>query len=233
MFAPHLLQPDHADLVPPSTILYNFELLNPPREISAVFLREFVPRFEVWDYSTGNLEALRAHAKARPVRHVPFGDTPGLTRIEAHDEQDIDVFFSGAVSARRAQVLNALKARGLNVVVVSDVYGAERDRLIARSKVVLNIHFHDDARNFESPRVVDLLANRKAVVSELKPDVYIDADLKSLIAAAPLAELADACEALVRDEPRRRALNAPASKASAIATNRAYSQQRCKRSDSL
>ena len=206
VFAPHLLQPDHLRVVPPSTILYNFESLNPPREISTTLLRDFVPRFEVWDYSEGNMEALRARAKARPVRHVPFGYTAGLTRIERAAEQDIDVFFSGAVSERRAGVLNTLKARGLNVAVVSDVYGAERDALIGRSKVVLNIHYHEDARNFESPRVVDLLANAKAVVTELKSDVYMDADLKPLMVAAPLDALADACEALVRDEPRRRAL---------------------------
>ena len=206
VFAPHLLQADHVDRVPPATILYNFESLDPPREISTTFLREFVPRFEVWDYSAGNLTALKAHAKARPVRHVPFGYTRGLTRIAPAAEQDIDVFFSGAISERRARVLNALKGRGLNVATVSDVYGEERDRLIGRSKVVLNIHFHEDARSFESPRVVDLLANSKAVVTELKPDVHMDADLKALVDAAPHDQLADACEALVRDAPRRRAL---------------------------
>jgi hypothetical protein len=116
------------------------------------------------------------------------------------------VLFYGDVSARRARVLDALSATRLNVVIASDVYGAERDALIARSKLVLNVHNHDGIKALETPRLFYLLANRKAIVTELKPDVPMDEDLRRAMAGAPYDNLVSACLDLAADAPRRAAL---------------------------
>ena len=58
----------------------------------------------------------------------------------------------------------------------------------------------------ETPRIVYLLANRKAVVSEGKPGVEIDADLRSCMVVAAHEDLASACVQLVQDSARRRTL---------------------------
>ena len=54
---------------------------------------------------------------------------------------------------------------GINVKALFGVYGRERDKLIARSKIVLNMH-HYSSQIFEIVRVFYLLTNRKAVVAE-------------------------------------------------------------------
>ena len=45
------------------------------------------------------------------------------------------------------------------------VYGSERDAYIARSKIVLNVHYYQ-AQLLEQPRIAYLLNNRRFVVSE-------------------------------------------------------------------
>lgn len=205
VFCPHLLRAEDVERVPPTTILYNFEPLNPPVFDSVgTFLTHYAPRCIVWDYSKDNVQYLKG--RGCNVRHVPIGYAPVLTRIAPTPEQDIDVLFYGDISARRAPVLDALRETGLNVVIVSDVYGVERDALIARAKVVLNIHNHDGIKALETPRVFYLLANRKAVVTELKEDVNIDDDLRRAMVGAPYDKLVEACVDLVGDAGRRAAL---------------------------
>jgi hypothetical protein len=98
-------------------------------------------------------------------RYVPIGYVPEMTRITSAADQDIDVLFYGSINRRRLDVLLALRSKGLNVHVVTGVYGATRDALIARAKVVLNMHFYLPGI-FEMVRVSYLWANRKCVVSE-------------------------------------------------------------------
>lgn len=202
VFCPRLLRAEDVDRVPASTILYNFEPLSiPVHDVRRAFLSHYVPRFRVWDYSAANVDYLTALGCR--ARHVPLGYAATLTRIERAPQQDIDVFFYGDVSARRAAVIDGLRDTGLNVVVASDAYGRERDALIARAKVVLNVHNHDAIKALETPRVFYLLANGKAVVTERKADVEIEADIASAMAGAPYEGLVDACIDLVRDSGRR------------------------------
>ena len=62
-------------------------------------------------------------------------------------------------------MLNALRGGGFRVEWLLNLYGADRDALLARSKIVINMHQHD-AQVFEIVRVSYLLANRRTVVSE-------------------------------------------------------------------
>lgn len=206
IFASHVLPPQYVDLIPASAVLYNFEQIEPARDTLQFFLRKLAPRFQIWDYSRYNVEQLAALGCRHNVRYVPLGYMPELTRIDRAQEQDIDVFFSGAMSPRRERAIEALRSRGLGVTVVSNVYGAERDRLIARAKVVLNLHYHENTRVFEVPRVFYLLANGKAVVTERDAELDIETDLLDAVVAAPYERLADACWDLVHDPQRRAAL---------------------------
>ena len=109
------------------------------------------------------------------------------------------------LSERRYAVLRELHDRGLRVKWLSGVLGASRDAWIARSKIVLNIHYWE-AKIFEIARVSYLLANRRAVVSEHGADPTLERGLESGIAFADYNELVDRCVELLGDEPTRREL---------------------------
>ncbi len=132
-----------------------------------------------WDYSRSNIEALKEVGIKKAI-HCPIGYIPSMTKIKPATEQDIDVLFYGAINARRRIILEDLTEAGLRVERLFGVYGAERDEYIARSKVILNVHFYDKPI-FEIFRVSHLLANRKCVVSE---DGGYDLDLESFARSA-------------------------------------------------
>ena len=193
------------DLEPPENpIFYNLEQLGD--DLPWMTMPEFVDlfrRYPHWDYSQANVEYLAAMGLARPS-YVPIGYVPELTRI-AEAPEDIDVLFYGALNGRRYAVLRELHDRGLRVKWLPGAYGASRDAWIARSKVVLNLHYFE-AKIFAIVRVSYLLANRRAVVSEHSADPTLERDLASGIAFADYDELADRCVELVGDERARREL---------------------------
>jgi hypothetical protein len=152
----------------------------------------------VWDYSRYNIDRLKEAGV--DARYVPIGFTPGKDRIEAR--QDIDVLFYGAVHERRRKIMEGLKRARINAQFVFGVFGGRLDDLIARSKVVLNLHGSGDFHTFESVRVAGALSRRKAVVSEV--NIGDDTDgFNGAVLGVPYPSLVDACVFLVRNAERR------------------------------
>lgn len=202
-----MLDPAAIDALPPDTIVYNLEqiagvdvgLLKPS-------FRAAARRLQVWEYSERNFSAWEQLQPARPVAHVPIGWAPVLARIPRAEPQDIDVLHYGMPNEFRLSVFNELCTRGLSCAYLCGLYGAGRDGLIARSKLVLNLNYYSFARIFEIVRVSYLLANAKAVVSDLHPDSFVEADLREAVALVPPAEIADCCQRLLNDDVARRQL---------------------------
>jgi len=157
-------------------------------------------RHLVWDYSRYNVERLRQLGVE--AHYVPIGHHPVLQRVAAVPEQDIDVLFYGDPAPRRRAILSELDRRGLRTECAVHIYGEDLDPLIARAKVVLNMHKANQYHPLESVRVGYLLSNRKAVVAEVNHNDDAD-DLGGGIAAVPLPRLVDTCVDLVRDDKAR------------------------------
>jgi hypothetical protein len=193
--------------LPEGTIIYNFEQM---REITAAAqiraeTRYYaqVPHFQVWDYTPANLPSWRTLGR-RQVKIVPVGYAPILTRIAKAPRQDIDVLIYGMSGERRLQTFHGLSQRGLSTVFVSGLYGAARDELISRAKIVLNINLYPHTRIFEIVRVSYLLANRKAVVADLDADTSIDDDIRSAVKlASSLQDLLSLCDSVANNDRER------------------------------
>ena len=202
VFGAHLMSPESR--LPARAIIYNTEqLVDWSKRADQQHYFDHLARHEVWDYSDANLEVLRARGHAR-VRRVGLGYEPELTRVPAGAEQDIDVLFYGSRNDRRVAVLQQLARMGLKVQALGSVYGAQRDAYIARSKVVLNVHYYPSA-TFEIARVSYLLANHKAVVCEHSVVNDDDAPLLDGMAYVPYEALVSTCATLAADASARKA----------------------------
>lgn len=167
----HLLTIYPSMRIPANAIIFNTEQIRPDALWMSNAYMDLLRKHTVWDYSHENLHAL---AK-RGVEGIDcgvqgiycgIGYHEVLTRIQPAEYQDIDVLFYGSTNVRRMKIINEIRAAGINIFVAPlGTYGAERDALIARSKIVLNLHFYEDAP-FEIVRCSYLWANEKCVVSE-------------------------------------------------------------------
>lgn len=200
LFGAHLLAADV--VLPVNCVIVNLEQLRGGMFAQPHYL-DLLKRHAVLDYSPRNVLRLRELTGNEHVHVFKVGYVPAATRIPSAARQDVDVLFYGSLNERRNRVLQGLASAGLVVKALPFAYGAERDAWIARSKVVLNVHFYADNIH-EIVRTSHLLANSKAVVSECDAETEIDDDVRAALVAVPYEGLVDACVELVRDEAKRR-----------------------------
>jgi hypothetical protein len=148
--------------IPEGSTIYNFEpLYDGCRSLSLGYL-DVLRAHKVWDYQAKNVEWLKR--RGVDAMRVPYGYTPALERAPVKSK-DIDVLFFGSMSPRRDAKLAEIREQ-CKVVTAHGVYGAELDSLIARARVVVNIHFTDHPHPLEVVRINYLMANGCAVVTE-------------------------------------------------------------------
>lgn len=202
VFGGHLLPELHG--LADDAIIYNSEPIVAGSPWLTGTYMKLLKCHRIWDYSAENAARLRSLG-ADSVDHVPVGYVPELSRIGPAVE-DIDVLFYGSITPRRQAILEALKARGLRVTGLCGCYGEERDKIIARAKIVLSVHSYSEVKIFEIVRAAYLLANFKAIVAECGPDTSVEPDIRDALRGVPYDAIVDACVDLSRDDAARREL---------------------------
>jgi hypothetical protein len=192
--------------LPPDTILFNMEQFANGDMRGAATLEEAAAKFQIWDYSAANLPAWQRLAPRHPVYHAPISYAPTLERLPQVAE-DIDMLYVGSLAVRRAEKLIATMNAGYSsLVTLCNVWGAQRDSFIARAKLMLNVSNDDPLlRIFEVVRVSYYLANRKAVLSELSPNQFVEDDLRQVLRFYAMDQLGQGAQELLADDARRRA----------------------------
>jgi hypothetical protein len=143
---------------------------------------------EIWDYSEKNIAFLAE--KGIGARLLPIGYHEDLEIIEKGLEKDIDVLFYGSINERRKAVLDEMgRIPGARIGTLTGVYGKERDACIARSKIVLNMHYYETAI-LEQVRVSFLLNNGCFVICEESED---DPYAGVPVVTAPYDQLVEVC----------------------------------------
>lgn len=90
-----------------------------------------------------------------------------------------DVSFVGAMSPKRQIILDKLREKGIKVIV-ANTWGDERDKMIAQSKLLINIHYNDSYNIYESIRCDRWLFANHVVVSE-NSSLLDELDIKNTI----------------------------------------------------
>ena len=176
----HLLNDNLIEDIPENTIIFNTEQIesiteNWKKKILNLARKNII----FWDYSQYNLDYL---SKTINIKGKLFqiGYQKELNRINHNIVKNIDVLFYGSINTRREHIINKLKDRKINVKTLFGVYGKERDDLIAKSKLILNMHMYD-SKIFEIVRVFYLLSNSIPVISEVGSDTKFNNDFLDLI----------------------------------------------------
>jgi len=172
--------------LPDKAIIYNTE-----QKFSWDYLQT-LKKHRVWDYSGNNiLKLAEAGVKAElcPVAYMPSMTVtlPDTNRLP------IDVLMYGCRNERRQHIYEQLNKAGINAYFCSDIWGAKRDAMIARAKIVLNVHFYEEAI-FEIFRCAHLMANKKCIVSEIGKDKKLENPCHACVVMSSYDHIVQQCQ---------------------------------------
>ncbi|WP_144439436.1 hypothetical protein [Geminocystis sp. NIES-3709] len=189
--------------LPNNSIIFNLEQVEQGSSWFTPQYIDLLKSYQVWDYSDRNIDNLKRFFGISGVKKCSIGYVPQMTRLSLADEPDIDVLFYGSINERRQSILEGLKEKGLNVKILSGVYGQMRDDWIARSKLVINIHYYS-AQVLELVRLSYLLANKVCIVSETGLDKSLEIAFQEGIAFADYDNLVETCVNLIKGDRSNR-----------------------------
>lgn len=125
----------------------------------------------VLEYSLANMEFLQENGVVYPhVYYLPIGcsKTYGADMPTAPKKYDVLFYGDSLSSPRRVSMLNAVRQK-FSVHVVNDLFGSNMMQTIKSARLVLNIHYYENAL-LEMPRIQECLSLGVPVVSESSAD---------------------------------------------------------------
>ncbi|HEY0518172.1 MAG TPA: glycosyltransferase, partial [Ilumatobacteraceae bacterium] len=170
------------------------------------------------DISDQGVDALRADGVR--TERLRLGGVPSMHTDLDGSDRPIDVLFMGAIDDRRGAALADLAPhlwrvhadirivagdRPIDVATPNTVFGADKHRLLASSKLILNLHrgrAGDATPYFEWARAVEAMANGCVVVTEPSTG-YEPLIPGSHVVEAELAAMPAAIDALLGDDAAR------------------------------
>ena len=116
----------------------------------------------IWEYSMCNVEKYEKYTDNTKICYAPLPFMRTLTDIQNNFEYDI--LFYGAKNERRNNILELLKDK-YNICIAYDVFNDDRDLLIQKSKIIINLHFYNESP-LETARINEVLKYNRIVLSE-------------------------------------------------------------------
>ena len=124
--------------------------------------------FKYYPYSIKN--KIRYINIYRIYNLIYFSKLPICNSLSIDASKSIDILFIGTLNTRREKILDYLKNNfDINIVIVSNVFGSKLINKLHNTKIVINLHYYDNAI-LEIFRILDVLSNSKCYIISEVPD---------------------------------------------------------------
>jgi hypothetical protein len=145
------------------SIKNNFYILNTEQLTNTNIVKSL--NMNIIDYSLENIYILKdIENYKKNIIYFPYT----LNKGEIYDYQkEKGVCFIGGISNRRIKILSGLKNLGIDVSIVNKKWFGKQNQELFKHKILLNIHYGDNYKIYESFRCDRCIFNKMIVVSEI------------------------------------------------------------------
>jgi hypothetical protein len=129
----------------------------------------------VWEFAISNYNRYKDDVSIDRVYRMPmpfYRYRKDILDMPTPSHFEYDITFYGTINTRRSYILDKLKEK-YKVNVCINIYGENVYEIIKKSKIILNIHFYEEA-TLESARFNEVLQFNRLIVSErsIQEDQY-------------------------------------------------------------
>ena len=149
------------------TILVNLERLASLKknETTNKYI-ELLQQYRYIDFSSENSEYCRRKGLQQPIYlYRPWYDK-AWTRTQNEIDKEWDVCLIGSITPRREKLAQELNNAGIKTICAFNCYASERDEILSKSKIALNVHAYDNSNAAEILRLAYYISNNLNIVSE-------------------------------------------------------------------
>ena len=139
----------------------------------------------IWDYSINNINYLKELSITNTV-HIPLGYSKSFV-IDNNNNINNDnlrdntkIIFIGNMNLRRYNIIRKIDSLNQDVIFFDKLWGNEHDKCIKNNTLFLNIHYYPKPI-LELFRIIPLICNKCAVISEYSSDTELDKMYSSYI----------------------------------------------------
>ena len=144
----------------------------------------------IWDYSINNINYLKELNIYNTV-HIPLGYSKSFILNNDKDNNNIlnnnklnknneRIVFIGNMNLRRYNIIRKIDSLNQDVIFFDKLWGNEHDECIKNNTLFLNIHYYPKPI-LELFRIIPLICNKCAVISEYSSDTELDKMYSSYI----------------------------------------------------
>jgi len=146
--------------------IYNTEQLSIKKWIDLISKLSY--NYTIFDYSLYNIELLKnINPSCYSIFFPILFDKQNMLFENNLDDKIYDISFIGSLTEKRSFIINQLKNKGYKINIVNDCYDfKDKYNKILSSKILLNIHAHNDYKIFEFARCSIPIFNSQIVISE-------------------------------------------------------------------
>ncbi len=181
-------------------LLVNLERLDEVEKQYGEGYLKLLDHFEYVDFCSGNNDSADRVGIRKPIYLYRPWHEKCWERVIQPWEKTWDVGFIGSITPRRKRLLEKLSEQGLKVKSVFGAYSAERDSIIGRCKVMLNIHAYDNQEDIEIWRLNYYSTNGLRIISEDSLFEVGEDEISNSIEQYKYADLQEAIISTVADE---------------------------------
>jgi hypothetical protein len=156
---------------PENYIIYQLEQKDISTWIDKKYELSILFSKKTWDYSQSNIDKFPEVIKEKmifaPIPMIPYNYI--FNNICLNNPPSNKILFYGSLNSRRKEKLfylqKKLKEHNYFIKIISNKYGEELFKNIIDARIVINIHFYEDAI-LETCRINEILSCNKLIISE-------------------------------------------------------------------
>lgn len=122
------------------------------------------PNVNLIDYSKENIIYSKKYLNTKNnIIHFPYG----INKQEIFNYEKIyDVCIVCTMSDRRLKIIDEMKKQGIKINIITNLFDLQRDEILMRHKILINIHNSDNYKIYENIRCDRCVFNKIIVISE-------------------------------------------------------------------